>query len=339
MTQVDNLDFKVTVPLEKNERDGKWIIAGIATGADYVDSAGDEMLPQAIEGLAAQINDSPVPLRDSHRKDSILEDIGVVVKADVTPGFQLLVEAELDQSNPSAVYLWSKLDEGKKYGLSVKGHSERPIVEKSKDRFVSKHHTVSLDEISVTTRPYFTHSFGTVLRKAMDEAMAPLATIGDTTMDDSKTGEAPVQESSAPENDTAQDSVSPSEELVKSLMADDEFKTLITDTVKAAIAEAAPATDSVEDTTEVEKSEAEDATAPSTDMAEIVKSVATELNASVDAKIEAMLDRIADVSAPRVIEKTEADEAKQTIEEFKASSPANRLRVGLAAKHNQLDRL
>lgn len=338
MTQVDNLDFKVTVPLEKTERDGKWIIAGVATGAGFVDSAGDEMLPQAIEGLAAQINDSPVPLRDSHKKDSILEDIGVVVKADVTPGFQLLVEAELDQKNPSSIYLWNKLDEGKKYGLSVKGHSEKPIVEKSMDRYVSKHHTVSLDEVSVTTRPYFTHSFGTVLRKAMDEALAPLATMGDTNMENSKTGEAPVQESSAPENDTAQDSVSPSEELVKSLMADDEFKTLIADTVKAAIAETAPATDSVEDTTEVEKSESEaDTTAP--DMAEIVKSVATELNASVDAKIEAMLDRIADVAGPRVIEKTEADEAKEVIEQFKTSSPQNRLRVGLAAKHDQLDRL
>lgn len=342
MNQADNLEFKVTVPMEKSERDGGWYITGIAAGAGHVDKAGDMMLPSAIEVLAAQINDHPVPFRNQHKRDDIMEDLGEVVKAEVTEDFQLRVEVRLDQDNPAAQYLWNKLGQGKQYGMSVRGDTERPIIEKSQRGYTVKHHTVHLKEVSVTTRPFFTHSLGTVLRKAIDEAdYASLAIGENTTMADSVTGEAPVQESSAPENDTAQD-VSPSEELVKSLMADDQFKNLITDTVKAAVASSMPADeneDSVEDSTEVEKSEAEVATAPSTDMTEIVKSITAELNESFDSKIEALLERIADVSQPAILEKSEAEEAAKAIEEFKNSDPRTRLRVGLAGQHGQLDRL
>jgi len=338
MTQADSLEFKVTIPLEKSERDGGWYIKGIAAGANYVDKDGDEMLPEAIQKLAAQINESPVPLRNQHKKDDIMEDLGFVVSATVTPDFQLEVEAELDKDNPAAQYLWKKVGQGKQYGMSVRGDTERPIIEKSYGGYRVKHHSVFLKEVSVTTRPFFAHSLGTVLRKAIDEAdLASLAVTGDNSMTDSITGENPAQESSAPENDTAQGSVSPSEELVKSLMADEAFTNLITDTVKAAVAASAPVQeDSVEDSTEIEKSE-EEAVAP--DLAEIVKSITTELNESMDSKIEALMNRIADVAQPAILQKSEAEEANEAIEAFKKSDPRNRLRIGLAASHNQLDKI
>lgn len=341
MTQVDSLEFKVTIPLEKSDRDGGWYIKGIAAGADYVDKAGDEMMPEAIQKLAAQINESPVPLRNQHKKDDIMEDLGYVVKAQVTPDFQLEVEAELDKDNPTAQYLWKKVGQGKQYGLSVRGDTETPVIEKAQGGYKVKHHSVFLKEVSVTTRPFYAHSLGTVLRKAIDEAdMAPLAVTGDNSMSDSNTGENPAQESSAPENDTAQDATSPSEELVKSLMADEAFTTLVTDTVTAAVAAAVPSQeDSVEDNTEVEKSDTEEATADSPDITELVKSITTELNESMDSKIEALMGRIADVAQPAVLEKSEAEEAEEAIKEFKTSDPRNRLRIGLAASHDQLDKI
>jgi hypothetical protein len=336
MTQADNLEFKLTVPMEKSLHAGTdgWFIKGVAAGVDFVDKTGDEMLPEAIQKLAAQINESPVPLRNQHKRDDIMEDLGNVVKATVTPEFDLEVEAELDQDNPQAEYLWKKLGKGKKYGLSVRGDSERPIIEKSVSGYHSKHHSVFLKEVSVTTRPYFTHSLGTVLRKAIDEANAPLATGENTTMEDSiKTGEATKQESSAPENDTAQ--ASPSDELVKSLLADDKFTTLIADTVKSAVEAQAP----VVDNTEVAKSETEDEASSEVDVAELVKSVATELNASMDEKIETMLSRIADVATPAILEKSEAEEAKEAISAFNDTDARNRLRVGLAAMRGETDKL
>lgn len=338
-----NLEFKVTIPLEKSvHEDGGWYIKGVAAGLG-VDKDGDAMMPEAIEGLAVQINTAPVPFRNHHNKDDIMENMGEVVKASVTSDFELMVEVELDQDNPSSQYLWKKLDQGKQYGMSVRGDTERPTFEKAQSgRYVHKHHTVILKEVSVTTRPFYTKSLGTVLRKAMTDAEASFATGENTKMEDSNTGEPTTPESTAPVNDTVVEGTpSPSDELVKSLMDNEAFTTFMTEQIATAVA-AAPVEDSVEDTTEVVKSDTEEEVEESTeapDITEIVKSLTTELNSSFDAKIDKMMGQIADSATPRVLVKSEAEEAAEAIEAFKTSDPRNRLRVGLAATHGESDKL
>ena len=350
MNQVDNLEFKVTMPIQKSDADdGRWVIKGIAAGAGFVDKAGDELLPQAIESLAAQINESPVPFRDWHKTNSISADMGYVVKAMVTPDWQLEVEVELDQDNNDAQYLWKKLEKGKKYGMSVRGNSERPIIEKGDGRYISKHHTIHLSEISATTEPFFTKSLGTVIRKAIDDAMPSLATGENTIMADSKIeGETPVaQESSAPENDTAATEASPSEQLVKSLMADEEFvgliKSTVSDTVSEAMKAAQPEETTTEDNTEIEKSEEteeaqteETPAASESDVAEIVKSAVEEVSKAFAAQIEELANRIPDTSAPAVLVKSEEETIQDALKDM---SPSERIRLGLAAQRGELDKI
>ena len=344
MNQVDSLEFKVTVPIQKSEStDGRWIIKGIAAGAGTVDKEGDELLPQAIQSLAAQINESPIPFRNWHRTNDITEDLGYVIKAEVTPDWQLAVEVELDQDNKDAEYLWTKLGKGKQYGMSVRGDSEKPIIEKSDRRYISKHHTIHLKEVSVTTQPYFSKSFGTVIRKAIDDAMPSLATGENTIMADSvKQGETPVvQESSAPENDTAATEATPSEQLVKSLMADTEFVGLIKSTVSETVTEAIKASNKTqetpaEDTTEVKKSETEADDSASQDVTEIVKSAVEEVSKAFSAQIEALANKIPDTVAPAVLQKSEEEKIQDGLKEL---SPSDRLRVGLAARGGELDKI
>lgn len=341
MSQAESsLEFKVTIPFEKSvHEDGGWYIRGVAAGLG-VDKDGDAMMPEAIEMLANQINTAPVPFRNHHNKDDIMEDMGEVVKASVTSDFELMVEVQLDQDNPSSQYLWKKLDQGKQYGMSVRGDTERPRFEKAQSgRYVHKHHTVTLKEVSVTTRPFYTKSLGTVLRKAMTDAEASFATGENTTMEDSNTGETQTPESTAPVNDTVvEGTASPSDELVKSLMDNEAFTTFMTEQIITAVAASAAVEGSVEDTTEVVKSETEESTdAP--DITELVKSLTTELNSSFDAKIDKMMGQIADSATPRVLVKSEAEEAAEAIEAFKSSEPRNRLRVGLAATHGETDKL
>lgn len=339
-------DFKVTVPLEKSlHADDGWYIKGIAAAANYEDIAGDVILPEAIQMLAAQINESPVPFRNTHNADDIKADLGEVIKAIVTPDFQLEVEVKLDPDNPDAKYLWDKLGKGKQFGMSIKGKSEQPIIEKGQRNYVSKHRHITLSEVSATTKPFFVHSLGTVLRKAIVEADASLANTGENTdMADSITGENPAQESSAPENDTAATEVSPSEELVKSLLANEEFRALITGAVAEAtkpVEETTPEEESsVEDSTDVSKSvteeTAEEAVAP--DVQEIVKSAIEEVSKAFTAQLEVLASRIPDTADPVLLEKSERESADEVIAQLR-QDPRQALRVGLAAKYGELDRI
>jgi len=343
MTQADNnpnysYDFKYTIPIEKSLRGEKWIIRGVAAGTE-IDQQGDVLTPEAIQRLAAQINENPVPFRNQHQVDDIMEDLGLVVKAFVSPDYNLEVEVELDQDNPSAQYLWKKLDRGKQYGMSIRGSTVRPYseLEKSTGRIVRYHPFVTIEEVSATTRPVYSHSLGTVLKKAIDLAEASNAS-GDNVMNDTPTtGESQVaSETSAPENVSAPET-KPSEELVKSLMANDEFKTFMADTLRTIVAESQAETQ--EDTTEISKSEKADedtGESESLNVEELVKSIVTELNASTDAKIEALASRIAE-RGPAVLVKSDEETADEIIKSLR-EDPRQALRVGLAASHGELDK-
>lgn len=335
----NSVDFKLIIPLEKSEHeeDG-WYIKGIAAGIE-VDKQKDALTPKAIQTLADQINNEPIPLRNQHRVDDITEDIGMVYKAYVTPDFKLAVEAKLDEDNPSAQYLWKKLAKKKQYGLSIKGSS---VGWYSEGGSIRRHPYVLANEISVTTRPVADQTFGTVLQKAIDgdslqsEASGEIMETNEVITD----GAVEVTESSAPENDTVQAAPSPSDELVKSLMANDDFVTLI----KTAVAEEMSKTEqpveetatSVDDSTEISKSEEEAVPAP--DIAELVKSAVAEASAEFTAKLEALAGRIPEVPLPGVLTKSEMERDEEILQSIR-SDPRQALRVGLAARHNELDRI
>jgi hypothetical protein len=338
MTQVGNeqsYEYKYTVPIEKSLRGDRWIIRGVAAGPE-VDKQGDVITPEAINSLATQINEAPVPFRNQHKVDDIMEDMGEVIKAFVTPDYQLEVEVELDRDNPSAQYLWKKLEQGKQYGMSIRGNSISPYTELSKayGRPVRKHGRVTISEVSVTTRPVYSHSLGTVLKKAIDLAEAENAA-GDNVMDTPVTGEAQAaSETSAPENVSATEPA-PSEVLVKSLMDNDDFKNLITTAVTEAVQAQAPATEEVEKSEEAEEST--ETQSDNLDVETLVKSIVAEVSSQTDTKIEELANRITE-RGPAVLVKSEQETADEVIKSLR-EDPRQALRVGLAAKHGELDRL
>jgi len=336
----NQVDFKLIMPLEKSESSGgTWHIRGLAASID-VDKENDSLTPEALQGLADQINASPLPLRNHHRENDITEDIGQVYKAEVTAGRQLWVEAELDQDNPTAQYLWKKLGQNKQYGLSVRGSTIGWYndIEKATGKKIRRHPLVIGREFSVTTRPVLAQSFGTVLQKAIDESSPE----GDNIemSDTLETGDLQVEksESSAPENDTTQAQLSPSDELVKSLMANSDFVTLIKATVSEAVTASTAQVEqesSEEDSTEVSKSEQVDSTP---DIDEIVKSAVSEASAAFAAQLNALAERIPEVSPPSVLTKSEQESDEEILASIR-SDPRTALRVGLAAKHGQLDKI
>lgn len=173
--------FKYTIAIAKAEqRDDGFYLTGTATGLG-VDLQGDEMTPEAIKGFAEQIADrmatgNPIPYMDHHQKGGVLNELGYVTKGWVEPNFDLGIEVRLDEDNAAAMTLYKKAAKGKQYGMSVAGkvpfggfYTE---ASKALGKTVRKFTNVLLTEISNTTRPVWTPSFGTVLSKAIDDAVA-----------------------------------------------------------------------------------------------------------------------------------------------------------------------
>lgn len=169
--------WRITFPVTKAERrsDGLYI-TGEATGPE-VDAERERMHKNAIEGFQSQItkavaDGSPLPYRDAHAKDGVLRDLGHIVKGWLTEQMHLGIEVRLDEDNPAALYLFNQVQKGKQFGMSVMGMVEDYIDEYVSDigHVVRTYKAVALEEISNTTRPAWTPSFGTVLSKAIDEA-------------------------------------------------------------------------------------------------------------------------------------------------------------------------
>ncbi len=181
------IQFKITLPLEKAEREDGFFIMGVAAGPQ-IDSQGERIHPSAISRFAEQINVASLPLKDWHARNTILSDgLGDVTKAWITENGDLGIEARLDDDHPTAMMLWKKLQKGKQYGLSVGGTvlEFRDEVEKAAGNIARKVRTfynVLLDEVSVTTKPIYTPSLGTVMSKAIDEAESELVEDGEKSM-------------------------------------------------------------------------------------------------------------------------------------------------------------
>jgi len=172
-------NWRITFPIEKAEqREDGLYITGLASGPE-IDATGERMSNELISRFADQINStgglaisSRLAYRDAHAPDGVLRDLGWVVRAWVNDQLQLAVEVKLDEENPAATYLFRALKRGKQYGMSVAGkvldYTEEFVAEIGKT--VMTYKDVILTEISNTTRPAWTPSFGSVLAKSLTEA-------------------------------------------------------------------------------------------------------------------------------------------------------------------------
>lgn len=327
----NEVSFSITVPIEKSDRTDGWYITGIAAGTEP-DMENDSLTPQAIQKLAEQINAGTIPFRNQHNVNTITEDLGYLTKAEVTEYNQLAVEVLLDQDNPEAVYLWNKINKGKKFGMSINGSSAGFYVSRSKEgKAVRNHPLVLLGEVSATTRPIYVPSLGTVLRKAID-----LAAGDNNTMPPQVDGQETEVATSAPEN-VVPTELRPSDELVKSLMANNDFVTLI----KSSVAEQLKAVEPqpvVEDTTD-SSSEAETSQEQAEpNVEQIVKSALAEVSAQFTSEIQRLAEMIPEVSQPGVLTKSEQENDREIMAEI-MSDPRSALRAALAARHGELDKL
>lgn len=361
MNQPDiSVDFRTTLELAKSVQhstDEAWHITGIAAGTD-VDREGDVITPEAIKQFAEQINTSFVPFRDWHQENTVLADMGQVVKAWIDDQFRLGVEIELDRDHPGAQYIWRKLGQGKQFGMSVRGRSTGFMYDfdKSTGARIRKHSNVVLSEISLTTKPIYTPSLGTVLRKAVDE----LATTEGVNMEPENVVVESVDDVPATqplEPEVVAEAPAPEPEIVE-----DVEKSVRAETAREArkldklvrlhremaelIAELGLDTADEQETadsgTTVETAKSEDeaiAEVESPDVASLVKSAIEENTAALRAEIESLKALIPETVEPGVlISKGEAVDPQQVLSELRGN-PRQALRLGLAARHNELDRI
>lgn len=168
-------EWKYTIPISRAESDADGLfLIGEASGPER-DSHGTQIDATAIVDFQRQIVEraaagNPIPYKDEHSKGkSVLEDLGWVTDASVTPDFHLRVKVRLDDMNPAATFLHNSIQRGKQYGMSVKGKVTDFRYEASeKGERILKFFKVNLDEISNTTRPSWVPSFGTVLARSID---------------------------------------------------------------------------------------------------------------------------------------------------------------------------
>lgn len=303
--------------------------------------------------MTEQPGSKDIYARDWHEKNSIMSDMGQVRKAWVTPDFELGVEVELDQDHPKAQWLWKQLGRGKQFGLSVMGDVPDTgyRIEKSEtgERVVVID-DVEWEEVSFTTKPIYTPSLGTVLRKAIDEAEAKSVPTGDTSSMD----ETPVTTGDQQTETQAEVAVAPTEAQEPVVTAVE--KAVSTETAKDAKGltklvkqyremgqllvdlgidvnspEPAPEAASSPDTTVVEKS-ADDS---SSELLALVKSM-VETQTSLKAEIESLKERIPETSAPGVtVRKSEAEEAAEAWAQLRATDPRKALSLALEAQRAQ----
>jgi phage head maturation protease len=168
-------NWKITIPVDRAEEtsDGLFIY-GQASGPER-DSHGTEMDTTAIEDFAKQIEErasagDPIPYLDHHQKDGVLRELGTVVSGSVDNDYRLNVAVRLDEENPAARYLHSRIKRGKQYGMSIAGDGVqyKMLRDETTGEQVIRFLRIALKEISNTTRPSWVPSFGTVLARSIE---------------------------------------------------------------------------------------------------------------------------------------------------------------------------
>lgn len=332
-----NAPFKYIIPevrLLKAIDDDEWVIMGIAAGP-VPDSVGDRFSLDAAEKVASQINRMPLPLHDWHAKNTILGlPIGEVYKAWVTPDGEIGVEARLDKTHTTAQMLRHKLSEGKQFGLSVGGKvlAYKDEFEQSVGSKVRTFTNVILDEISVTTKPFYQPSLGTVISKAIDEAESTSVDKGDNSLDNPvETPEAADAQVETPEVVQEETDTAAATEVEKSL---DSIVNALIERIDKRIDERfaqftvnnAPAADS-------QPTEVEEATEKS-EVSSSPELLVTKALEEVLRRLERIEERTPDVATPGVL--TQKSESEQLMDVLNGMSPSDRLRFGLRALHREV---
>lgn len=352
--------YKFTFPIQKaEERNGSKYLIGVASGPE-IDSQDERVHPSLIQKWADYINSGgEVVYRDWHNEMRSDADLGVVTKAWVTDTNHLGVEVLLDEDHPTAMWIYKKARQGKQFGMSVKG-SVRKFVDEydaTLKKAVRTFYDATLEEVSSTTRPIYTPSFGTVLAKAVMEAdgenmseEVKTETVESTEVTtDTKTetgaatapdtGNAPeTADGTADANPEAAPEAAPEtvEKAVKGETKKDEkaigkivslYTALGAELDKAGLLPSSETTTTEETTvtkSEVETASENDASAP--EVVELRKSVG-----ELYAIVSALADRTPDGSAPGLLRKAEE---KDALEELKSiEDPRDRLRNAFAVKH------
>lgn len=346
-------DFALTIPFEKSEKEDGWYITGIAAGTD-IDLMGERIAPTAIARFVEHINtNGPIPFKDWHQKNTVTAEIGEVVKAWIEPNFQMGVEVKLDEDHPTASLVWKKLAKGKQYGMSV--HGKVLEYKDEFDREISKSvrtfYNVIIDEISLTTRPVWTPSLGTVLSKAVDESQdgdttsmsEETPTVEETTAPADSTDEtngtekpeATSVESSEPENETpdvekavSSKTVTDARTIKKILGMHREMSRMLADLVIASGDEADEDSDASETVTETSK-----AAQPETQSDELTKAL-DEITGLRNEIVE-LRGLIATTPIPPVLTKSENESFDEAVTPLKG---LDKMRFGLAGIHPPTER-
>jgi hypothetical protein len=340
-------EYKLTVPIEKSETsDGRWIIKGKAAGINHVDAEKQTLRAPAIERLARRINEQPIPFKDWHAKNTSFSELGVVTSAKVSSDFELDVEVELDKRHPFSQLLWGKMDDGKQYGMSIGGKSEDWKVEEEDGQKVVAVYDVDIEEISLTTKPLWTPSLGTVIRKAIDEEQHSESVEGvetvevETTTVVADSTPAPEEVTSAPENVTDAETVVVEKAVNADTARERQKVAKLVKYVKGIdnlLTELGLSGDSDQETTPavetiqvVEKSEDEES--------DIISLMKSQLQEQKEA-IELLKSQIPSTPVPGVLVRQDGDAEAIEVLKSKDIDPRERIRYGLAIMHNEVNKL
>lgn len=128
----DRPKFKVNLFVSKAYEDetGAWYVEGVASGT-RVDLQGERLMPEAIAGMAQQINSGMIPFCTTHWDSDWNNEFGYMKEGSVDAEDQLFVRVWLDREHPESKKLWRKLngvpDQGippRKLGMSIGGWIE-----------------------------------------------------------------------------------------------------------------------------------------------------------------------------------------------------------------------
>ena len=183
-------DFRMALPIQKSysvkQEDGteKMFISGIASGP-ALDYQNDVMAESALLAMKEAISKgitledgrwSYLPLRSSHRRG--WEDaIGWIVDAELDVEKNLWITAELDDTSPTAVSLYRKLNRGDQpgkpleLGLSIGGKVTDFDREWNAEKglFTRKIKGINLEETSIVGKPAYPPSFVDIIQKSLDD--------------------------------------------------------------------------------------------------------------------------------------------------------------------------
>ncbi len=354
--------YKLTIPIEKAfvGDDGRRRLVGAATGPE-VDLQGDRIHPSLIDKWISFVNDNPetVPYRDWHKDNTSTAELGVLEKAWKNEAGHMMIQVVLDDDNPVSQFIHMKALKGKQFGMSVKGNVIRYAQEFVPDlsRKVRTFYDATLDEVSNTTRPVWTHSLGTVFAKAVDEELSHAADGDKSVANETETpggneeevtvetketvvetktdsGAATAPDTKAtPEEAPAEDAPAEVEKAIKGDTKRDDKRlekivaqyTALGETLKESgllVSEDADAASTAEETVVVQKSETDEEDR----FVRLEKSIET-----LSATILAIAENTPAGTAPGLLQK--AQETDPIDELRSVENPLERLRLAMAARH------